>query len=74
LTEMTPAPTHTMMKTISNRRVLSSALVAELRTLKEMYELKYFKLTLQALGRIRTVPRGPLIAKVFRISVIAYNF
>jgi len=33
-TEITPAPTHTMIKTISKRRVLSLALVAELKTLK----------------------------------------
>ena len=34
---MTAAPTHTIMKTISKRRVLSSALVPELKTL--IYEL-----------------------------------
>ena len=33
LMEITPAPTQTMMNTISKRRVLSSALVAELKTL-----------------------------------------
>jgi hypothetical protein len=32
--EMTPAPTHTIMNTISNSSVLSSALVAELKVLQ----------------------------------------
>ena len=52
---MTPAPTHTMIKTISKSRVLSSAFVAELKVLKNMinFDIKFRNrfLTLQALNR-----------------------
>ena len=55
---MTAAPTHTIMKTISKRRVLSSALVPELKTL--IYEfIDYLNLHSEHKAEYKRSPEVP---------------
>lgn len=59
--EMTAAPTHTMMKTISNRRVLSSALVPELNTLLKLVNKKTRTYTANIRQKIKGPQRSPMV-------------